>query len=94
MSSSCLDPSERQRGNGEADYAPNHVPSTQMTSLRAAADGTPISHAQVLRDVIDAARLAGRRGLDAFGVGEHHRPDFTISAPEVRGSDLRFYRRR
>jgi probable LLM family oxidoreductase len=37
----------------------------------------------VLRDVIEEAVLADQIGLDAFGVGEHHRPDFAISAPEV-----------
>ena len=40
-------------------------------------------HARVLRDVIEEAVLADRVGLDAFGVGEHHRADFAISAPEV-----------
>ena len=45
--------------------------------------GTLRSHAQVLRDVVDEAALADEVGLDAFGVGEHHRPDFAISAPEV-----------
>jgi probable LLM family oxidoreductase len=39
--------------------------------------------AQVLRDVVAEAELADRIGVDAFGVGEHHRPDFAISAPEV-----------
>jgi probable LLM family oxidoreductase len=33
--------------------------------------------------VIDEAVLADRLGLDCFGVGEHHRKDFAISAPEV-----------
>ena len=47
------------------------------------ADGTLHSHARVLRDVVDEAVLADELGLDAFGVGEHHRPDFAISAPEV-----------
>jgi probable LLM family oxidoreductase len=47
------------------------------------ADGTVLSHAQVLRDVVDEAVLADETGIDAFGVGEHHRPDFAISAPEV-----------
>jgi probable LLM family oxidoreductase len=45
--------------------------------------GTPNSHARVLRDVVDEAVLADELGLDAFGVGEHHRADFAISAPEV-----------
>ena len=47
------------------------------------ADGKPQSHASVLRDVVNEAVLADQIGLDAFGVGEHHRPDFAISAPEV-----------
>jgi len=40
-------------------------------------------HAHVLRDVIAEAELADQVGVDFFGVGEHHRPDFAISAPEV-----------
>jgi probable LLM family oxidoreductase len=51
--------------------------------LTAAPDGTIQSPARVLRDVVDQAVLADDLGLDAFGVGEHHRPDFAISAPEV-----------
>jgi probable LLM family oxidoreductase len=47
------------------------------------ADGPPMSQAQVLRNVVEEAVIADQAGLDAFGVGEHHRPDFAISAPEV-----------
>jgi probable LLM family oxidoreductase len=47
------------------------------------ADGQPMSQAQVLRDVVEEAVIADQAGLDAFGVGEHHRPDFAISAPEI-----------
>ena len=39
--------------------------------------------AQVLREVVDEAVLADQAGIDCFGVGEHHRADFAISAPEV-----------
>src|SRR5437660_3354633 len=46
-------------------------------------DGRPQSQAQVLRDVIEQAVLADELGVDAFGVGEHHRRDFAISAPEI-----------
>jgi alkanesulfonate monooxygenase SsuD/methylene tetrahydromethanopterin reductase-like flavin-dependent oxidoreductase (luciferase family) len=48
-----------------------------------ASDGALQPQARVLRDVVDEAVLADDLGLDAFGVGEHHRPDFAISAPEV-----------
>ena len=47
------------------------------------AGGNPRSHAQVIRDVIEEAVLADQLGVSFFGVGEHHRPDFAISAPEV-----------
>jgi probable LLM family oxidoreductase len=47
------------------------------------AAGAPKPQAQVLRDVVEEAVVAEQAGLDGFGVGEHHRPDFSISAPEV-----------
>ena len=47
------------------------------------ANGRTRSHAEVLRDVVEEAVLADELGLDFFGVGEHHRPDFAVSAPEV-----------
>jgi probable LLM family oxidoreductase len=51
--------------------------------ITAGPDGAHLSHAQVIRDVIEEAALADSLGIEAFGVGEHHRPDFAISAPEV-----------
>jgi probable LLM family oxidoreductase len=47
------------------------------------AEGRPLPQAQVLRDVVTEGILADQVGLDFFGVGEHHRPDFSVSAPEV-----------
>ena len=32
---------------------------------------------------MEEVRLADELGLDVFGVGEHHRPDFAVSAPAV-----------
>lgn len=46
-------------------------------------DGRPVHHAQVLRDVVEQAVLADQVGVDAIGIGEHHRPDFAVSAPDV-----------
>lgn len=51
--------------------------------ITAAADGRLLSPAEVIRNVVEEAVLADGVGVDAFGVGEHHRPDFAISAPEV-----------
>jgi probable LLM family oxidoreductase len=46
-------------------------------------DGRLLPHAQVLRNVIAEGVLADHVGLDFIGVGEHHRADFAVSAPEV-----------
>jgi probable LLM family oxidoreductase len=45
-------------------------------------DGTKKPQDQVIRDVLDQAVLADQVGLDYIGLGEHHRDDFAISAPE------------
>ena len=47
------------------------------------ADGQPVPHGQVIRDVIEEGVTADRLGLDFFGVGEHHRADFAVSSPEM-----------
>ncbi|MEQ6898656.1 LLM class flavin-dependent oxidoreductase [Microbacterium sp. KR10-403] len=47
------------------------------------AQGEPVPHPQVIRDLIDDAVVADETGLDFFGVGEHHRPDFAVSSPEM-----------
>ncbi|HYH77072.1 MAG TPA: LLM class flavin-dependent oxidoreductase [Arthrobacter sp.] len=47
------------------------------------ADGSPQHPAQVLRQLLEQAELADAVGLHAFAVGEHHRKDFAVSAPEV-----------
>jgi probable LLM family oxidoreductase len=36
-----------------------------------------------MRELLEEATLAEQVGLDVFGVGEHHRPDFVVSAPAV-----------
>jgi probable LLM family oxidoreductase len=46
-------------------------------------DGRQRTHAEVIRGVIAEAELADALGIDVIGVGEHHRPDFAVSAPEV-----------
>jgi probable LLM family oxidoreductase len=46
-------------------------------------DGQPQPMDQVLREVVDQAVLADEIGIDFIGLGEHHRADFAISAPEI-----------
>jgi probable LLM family oxidoreductase len=42
-----------------------------------------ISQEQRIRDLMEEIELADEVGLDVFGVGEHHRPDFVVSTPAV-----------
>jgi probable LLM family oxidoreductase len=45
--------------------------------------GTPISAAQTIRNVIAEGVLADSLGLNNFNIGEHHRDDFSVSAPDT-----------
>ena len=45
--------------------------------------GQLVSEAQRMRDLLEEIALADQVGLDVFGVGEHHRPDYISSAPAV-----------
>ncbi len=47
------------------------------------ADGKLLAQAEVIRNIVDEAVLADEVGVDFIGVGEHHRSDFAVSAPEV-----------
>ena len=51
--------------------------------VTANAAGALESQAQVIRHVVAEGVLADQLGLDFFGVGEHHREDFAVSAPDV-----------
>ena len=45
--------------------------------------GARLSPAERMRHLLEEAELAEEVGLDVFGVGEHHRPDFAVSSPAV-----------
>ena len=45
--------------------------------------GRTISAHQRIKEMIEAAKLADEAGLDVFGLGEHHRLDYAVSAPPV-----------
>ena len=51
--------------------------------VTAGPDGQPLSQAQSIRNLVLQAELADQVGAAFIGVGEHHRPDFSVSAPEV-----------
>ncbi|MCE7480680.1 MULTISPECIES: LLM class flavin-dependent oxidoreductase [Microbacterium] len=46
-------------------------------------DGELLTAAQTIRNIVEQAELADRVGVDFFGVGEHHRKEFAVSAPEM-----------
>lgn len=46
-------------------------------------DGRQVSHPEAIRQVVAEGRLADELGIDFLGVGEHHRDDFAVSAPDV-----------
>ncbi|KQR01189.1 luciferase [Arthrobacter sp. Leaf141] len=45
--------------------------------------GKPVSHARSIRQLVDEAVLADQLGVDVFTVGEHHRPEYSVSSPET-----------
>ena len=47
------------------------------------ATAAAVSPEQRLKNLLEEIELADQVGLDVFGVGEHHRPDFAVSAPAV-----------
>ncbi|MET3807664.1 putative LLM family oxidoreductase [Nakamurella sp. UYEF19] len=47
------------------------------------ANGKPVPQPQVIRNLVEQAVLADQVGLDFIGIGEHHRADFAVTAPDV-----------
>ncbi len=45
--------------------------------------GKPISHTERIKNMIEEIELADKVGLDIYAIGEHHREDFAVSAPEI-----------
>src|SRR4051794_10667023 len=43
--------------------------------------GAPVSHAAAIRQVVDEAVLADDVGVDVIALGEHHRPEYSVSTP-------------
>jgi probable LLM family oxidoreductase len=46
-------------------------------------DQSPAAASERLRNLVEEIELADQVGLDAFGIGEHHREEFLDSAPAV-----------
>ncbi|HEY5367995.1 MAG TPA: LLM class flavin-dependent oxidoreductase [Hanamia sp.] len=54
-----------------ADMAPETLPGRGMNAH------------QRLKELIEEIKLADQLGLDVFGIGEHHRPDYAVSSPAI-----------
>jgi len=46
-------------------------------------NGKPVSHAERIRQGVEEIVVAEQAGLDVYAIGEHHRPDYSASAPAV-----------
>src|SRR4051812_38611631 len=46
-------------------------------------NGNKLSYAAAIRQVVDEAVLADELGVDVIALGEHHRPEYSISTPET-----------
>jgi len=46
-------------------------------------DGNAVSVGQVIRDVVTQGQFADQLGLNNFNIGEHHRDDYSVSAPDT-----------
>jgi len=47
------------------------------------ATGRQLNAGERIRNLLEEIELADQVGLDVFGVGEHHRPDYAVSAPAI-----------
>ncbi len=45
--------------------------------------GAPVSYAAAIRQVVEEAVLADQLGVDGIALGEHHRPEYSVSTPET-----------
>lgn len=58
---------------GVGMFGDNHYDST----------GKPLPAGERLRELIEEIKLMDEVGLDFYGIGEHHRPDYAVSTPEI-----------
>jgi alkanesulfonate monooxygenase SsuD/methylene tetrahydromethanopterin reductase-like flavin-dependent oxidoreductase (luciferase family) len=46
-------------------------------------DGAIQPAGERLKELVEEIKLMDETGLDFFGIGEHHRPDYAVSTPEI-----------
>src|SRR5207248_4676654 len=78
-----LDPG-RRRGSGSSVSRPVDIGIASLADVQpVTVDGTRRTHAGRVEQIVSLAVLADELGLDHFGLGEHHNPDFAVSSPAV-----------
>ena len=65
------------------DHSPLQLGLDTFGDVTVDLEGRPVHPAQVIRDVVEQGVVADRVGVDVFNVGEHHRDDYAVSAPDV-----------
>ena len=76
------DQRNHNNSNGlDAWHNVSNLASTHLAILPLTRTVAFLSHAQVIRNVIDQAVVADEVGVDFFGLGEHRRADFAVSSP-------------
>jgi probable LLM family oxidoreductase len=84
----------RQTHEGETIATATHPIPAEVGQLQIGVDsfaaaipdplsGVAVSPAERMRQLLEEIVLADQVGLDVFGIGEHHRPEFLDSAPPV-----------
>ncbi|GKT04691.1 LLM class flavin-dependent oxidoreductase [Furfurilactobacillus entadae] len=46
-------------------------------------DGSLMTAGESIRQIVKEGAIADKLGIDVIGVGEHHRPDYSVSSPEI-----------
>src|SRR4029079_10414761 len=54
-----------------------------FADIAADSAGKSISPEERMKNLMEEIELADQLGLDVFGIGEHHRPDYAVSSPAV-----------
>ncbi|QJR43928.1 LLM class flavin-dependent oxidoreductase [Mycoplasma miroungirhinis] len=46
-------------------------------------ENKPLEHHKRIQNMMEEVQLADKLGVDVYAIGEHHRKDFAVSAPEI-----------
>lgn len=77
-------PADATAGQGTTPHRPFEVGLYSFIELTPnQATGELLDPQQRIKNFLEEVELADQVGLDVFGVGEHHRPDYVASAPAV-----------